>query len=55
MEIALRNSVLFYFIGFSLVVSIRVKCLVGNDVILEQSFEILLAVLAEKEPVDSWA
>ena len=37
---------------FRLVVSIGVQCLISNDVILQESLEIFLAILAEEEAVN---
>ena len=40
--------------GFSLVVSIGVQCLISNDVVLQESLEIFLTILAEEEAVNLW-
>ena len=40
--------------GLGLVVSIGVKCLISNDVVLQESLEIFLAILAKEEAVNLW-
>ena len=55
MEVTLRDSALVNVGALGLVVRIGVQCLVGNDMVFQESLEILLAVLAEEEAVDPWA
>ena len=55
MEVALRDSALVNVGALGLVVRIGVQCLVGNDMVFQESLEILLAILAEEEAVDPWA
>ena len=54
MEVTLGNIALFHDIinRFSLVVSIGVQCLIGDDVVLQESLEVFLTVFAEKEGID---
>ncbi len=54
MEVTFGNATLCHDIvnGFRLVVSIRVKCLIGDDVVLQKSLEVFLAKFAEEEAVD---
>lgn len=54
MEVTLGNTALFHDItnGFSLIVSIRVQCLIGDDVVFQKSLEIFLTVSAKEKAVD---
>lgn len=54
MEKTLRDTTLVHGIvnRFRLVVSIRVQCLVGDDVVLQKSFEIFMTMFAKEEAVD---
>ena len=54
MEETFGNTALFHnrINGFSLVVSIRVQCLIGDDVVLKKSLEVLLAIFTKEETVD---
>lgn len=52
MEVTLGDTVLLDFSGCRFVKSIRVQCLVCDNVVLQESLEILLAVFAEKEAID---
>ena len=54
MEVALGNTTLLVD-SISLVKSVRVKGLVGDNMIQQECLEVLLAVLAEQESVDSRA
>ena len=38
--------------GLRFIVSIRVQCLISNDVVLQESLKIFLAIFAEEEAVD---
>ena len=40
--------------GLGLVISIGVQCLISNDVVLQESLEIFLAILAKEEAVNLW-
>ena len=55
MEVTLGNTGLFHDIinRFGLVVGIGVECLVGDNVVLQESLEVFLTILAEEEAVDS--
>lgn len=54
MEVTLGNTALLRYVtnGFSLVVSIGVQCLIGDDVIFQKSLEVFLTVSAKEEAGD---
>lgn len=54
MEVTLGNTALFHDVtnGFSLVVSIGVQCLIGDDVVFQKSLQVFLTVSAKEEAVD---
>ena len=54
-EKAFGNRFLLHPSRFRLVISIRVECLVGHDMILEEGLEILLTILTEQERINLWA
>lgn len=51
-EVSLRNTILFNICRLGFVEGIRVQCLIGNNVVLQESLEILLTILAEEEAID---
>ena len=57
MEIALGDSAeaLRVFFQVCIVKGVAVECLVGHNVVGEQSFEVFLSVLAEQEGIDPGA
>ena len=57
MEKTLRDTMVVHDVvnGFRLVVSIRVQGLISNDVVLQESLEIFLSILAKEEAINFWA
>jgi len=51
-EISLGNAVLLNICGLGFVEGIGVQSLIGYDVVLQESLEVLLTILAEEEAVD---
>lgn len=52
MEKALGDSVILHLGGLGLVIRIRVQSLVGNNMVFQESLEILLTIFAEQEAID---
>ena len=56
MEQTLGDATLFHDVvdGFKFVVSIRVQGLIDDDVVLQKSLQVFLAIFTEEEAVDPW-
>ena len=54
MEETLGDTISFNNIvnGFRLVVSIRVQCLIGDDMVLQKSLKVFLPIFAEQKAID---
>lgn len=53
MEVSLGDAIFLDICGLRFVEGIGVQCLIGNYVILQESLEILLTMLAEEKGIDT--